>query len=90
MFSLVSIRAIYTSPHANQDNYYIACVVFSKVLEAYVPQIHILNLILDYFYLRLLIMCLLLSLGNQSQGSKWVYTFAFKAVCRLISDIREL
>lgn len=38
--------------------------------------IHILNVILNYFYLGLLIMCFLLSLGNRPQGSKWGYTLA--------------
>lgn len=34
------------------------------------------NLVLNFFYLGLLIMCFLLSLGNRPQGSKWGYTFA--------------
>jgi chitin synthase len=38
--------------------------------------IHIANVILDYFYLGLLIMCFILSLGNRPQGSKWGYTLA--------------
>jgi chitin synthase len=63
--------------HANQGNYYIAFIILSKALEGYVPQISILNLILNYFYLGLLIMCFLLSLGNRPQGSKWGYTLAF-------------
>jgi hypothetical protein len=67
----------YISPHANQGNYYIAFIILSKALEPYVPQVHILNLILNYFYLGLLIMCFLLSLGNRPQGSKWGYTLAF-------------
>ncbi|KAG1739396.1 glycosyltransferase family 2 protein [Suillus paluster] len=58
-------------------NYYIAFIILSQALESYVPQIHILNLILNYFYLGLLIMCFLLSLGNRPQGAKWGYTLAF-------------
>jgi hypothetical protein len=65
------LSAPYTSHHVNQDNYYIAFIVLSKALEAYVPQIYILNLVLNYFYLKLLVMCFLLSLRNQSQCSKW-------------------
>ncbi|KAI6159686.1 glycosyltransferase family 2 protein [Pisolithus thermaeus] len=58
-------------------NYYIAFIILSDALESYVPKLHILNLILNYFYLGLLIMCFLLSLGNRPQGSKWGYTLAF-------------
>lgn len=39
--------------------------------------IHIVNVILNYFYLGLLVMCFLLSLGNRPQGSKVGYTIAF-------------
>ena len=54
--------------------------------------VHIFNVILNYFYLGLLIMCFLLSLGNRPQGAKWFYTLAFlgfalitvyMTVCRL-------
>ena len=48
---------------------------FSKTLEDYVPKIHI--HILNYFYLRLLIMCSLLSLGSRHQRATWSYTLAF-------------
>ncbi|KAG0696917.1 glycosyltransferase family 2 protein [Suillus ampliporus] len=58
-------------------NYYIAFIILSQALESYVPQIRILNLILNYFYLGLIIMCFLLSLGNRPQGAKWGYTLAF-------------
>ncbi|KIM52757.1 glycosyltransferase family 2 protein [Scleroderma citrinum Foug A] len=58
-------------------NYYIAFIILSNALESYVPSLHILNLVLNYFYLGLLIMCFLLSLGNRPQGSKWGYTLAF-------------
>jgi len=63
--------------HANQSNYYIAFVILSKALEDYIPKIHIFNLILNHFYLGLLIMCFLLSLGDRPQGSKQGYTLAF-------------
>jgi chitin synthase len=39
--------------------------------------IHILNVILEYFYVGLLLMCFILALGNRPQGSKWGYTLAF-------------
>ena len=42
----------------------------------HLPGIHIVNIILNYFYLGLLIMCFILSLGNRPQGSKWGYTLA--------------
>ncbi|KAI6125833.1 glycosyltransferase family 2 protein [Pisolithus croceorrhizus] len=58
-------------------NYYIAFVILSDALESYVPKLHVLNLILNYFYLGLLIMCFLLSPGDRPQGSKWGYTLAF-------------
>lgn len=39
--------------------------------------VHVFNVILNYMYLGLLIMCFLLSLGNRPQGAKWFYTMAF-------------
>lgn len=39
--------------------------------------IHVANVILEYFYLGLLIMCYILALGNRPQGAKWFYTLAF-------------
>lgn len=39
--------------------------------------IHILNKVLNYFYLGLLLTCFILSLGNRPQGAKWGYTLAF-------------
>ncbi|KAG2047518.1 glycosyltransferase family 2 protein [Suillus hirtellus] len=59
------------------SHYYIAFIILSQALEFYVPRIHILYLILNYFYLGLLIMCFFLSLGNRPQGSKRGYTLAF-------------
>jgi chitin synthase len=38
--------------------------------------IHIANVILNYFYLGLIITCFILALGNRPQGSKWGYTLA--------------
>lgn len=61
-------------------NYYIAFIILSDALESEefgLKGIHIANMILQYFYLGLLIMCFLLSLGNRPQGSKWGYTLAF-------------
>jgi len=58
-------------------NYHPAFVILSTTLEDDVPKIHILILILNYFYLGLLIMCFLLSLGNRYQRLKWGYTLAF-------------
>jgi chitin synthase len=43
----------------------------------HLPGIHIVNVILEYFYLGLLILCFILALGNRPQGSKWGYTCAF-------------
>ena len=42
-----------------------------------IKGIHVVNVILNYFYMGLLIMCFLLALGNRPQGSKWGYTTAF-------------
>jgi chitin synthase len=60
-----------------QGNYYIAFVILTSALEGYVSSLHYLNLVLNYFYLGLLITCFLLSLGNRPQGAKWAYTLAF-------------
>ena len=60
-------------------NYYIAFAILSEALEDpsfHLPWIHILNTILNYFYVGLLLMCFILSLGNRPQGSKWGYTLA--------------
>ena len=78
-------------------NYYIAFVILSEALEDPsfgLPWIHILNSILNYFYIGLLLMCFILSLGNRPQGSKWGYTLAmigfalitiYMTVCSLIT-----
>lgn len=39
--------------------------------------IHIFNLVINYVYLGLLVMCFILALGNRPQGSKNAYTLAF-------------
>ncbi|EMD39480.1 glycosyltransferase family 2 protein [Gelatoporia subvermispora B] len=62
-------------------NYFISFKILSEALED--PSfhlgnaIHIVNIILEYIYMGLLIMCFLLALGNRPQGSKWFYTVAF-------------
>ncbi|KAF7351028.1 Chitin synthase [Mycena sanguinolenta] len=61
-------------------NYYIAFTILTTALEDpnfNLKGIHVVNVILEYFYLGLLIMCFILSLGNRPQGSKWGYTLAF-------------
>lgn len=61
-------------------NYFIAFVILADAMEdpAFnLNGIHIFNVILEYVYLGLVVMCFLLSLGNRPQGSKWGYTFAF-------------
>ncbi|KAG9315524.1 glycosyltransferase family 2 protein [Chiua virens] len=57
-------------------NYYIAFVILTTALEDYISSLHYLNVVLNYFYLGLVIMCFLLSLGNRPQGAKWAYTIA--------------
>jgi len=58
-------------------NYYIAFSILTNALEVYISSLHYVNLVLNYFYLGLLITCFLLSLGNRPQGAKWAYTLAF-------------
>ncbi|KAF5374183.1 hypothetical protein D9615_008867 [Tricholomella constricta] len=63
-----------------QANYFIAFSILTDAMEdeAFnLKGIHIVNVILTYFYLGLLIMSFILSLGNRPQGSKWGYTTAF-------------
>ncbi|KAK7455190.1 Chitin synthase 4 [Stygiomarasmius scandens] len=60
-------------------NYYIAFVILSDAMEDdqfHLNGIKVVNLILNYIYLGLLVMCFLLSLGNRPQGSKWAFTTA--------------
>jgi chitin synthase len=62
-----------------QANYYIAFAILSESMEDdsfHLKGIKIVNVILNYFYLGLLAMCFILSLGNRPQGSKWGYTAA--------------
>lgn len=54
-----------------------AFVILTTALEDYISSLHYLNLVLNYFYLGLLITCFLLSMGNRPQGAKWAYTLAF-------------
>ena len=68
-----------TCGYIKKANYYIAFIILSEALEDpsfNLPWIHILNSVLNYFYVGLLVMCFLLSLGNRPQGSKWGYTLA--------------
>ncbi|KAH9919163.1 glycosyltransferase family 2 protein [Epithele typhae] len=61
-------------------NYFIAFTILSEALEDpsfNLKGIHVANIILEYFYLGLLILCYILALGNRPQGAKWLYTFAF-------------
>ncbi|KIJ45918.1 glycosyltransferase family 2 protein [Sphaerobolus stellatus SS14] len=61
-------------------NFYISFIILSDALED--PSfkiggwIKIFNRVLGYFYLGVLIMCFLISLGNRPQGSKRFYTTA--------------
>uniref|UniRef100_A0A0W0G327 Chitin synthase n=1 Tax=Moniliophthora roreri TaxID=221103 RepID=A0A0W0G327_MONRR len=69
-----------------ETNYYIAFVILSDAMED--PEfklgkgIRVVNVILNYFYLGLLVMCFLLSMGNRPQGAKWQYTIAVVWVAR--------
>ncbi|KZT22847.1 glycosyltransferase family 2 protein [Neolentinus lepideus HHB14362 ss-1] len=59
-------------------NYFISFVILTQAMESFAFHgIKYINIVLEYFYLGLLIMCFLLSLGNRPQGSKWGYTLAF-------------
>ncbi|QRV92037.1 chitin synthase [Ceratobasidium sp. AG-Ba] len=59
-------------------NYYIAFVILTQSMEQLGPKaIHYFNIVLNYFYLGMLTMCFLLSLGNRPQGSKLGYTMSF-------------
>ena len=63
-----------------QGNYFISFTILSESLEDKsfnLNGIHVVNVILEYFYLGLLILCYILALGNRPQGAKWLYTFAF-------------
>lgn len=60
----------------SKGNYYIAFTILSEAMESLnVP--HAVNVVLNYLYLGLLVLCFILSLGNRPQGSKWGYTTAF-------------
>ncbi|KDQ51532.1 glycosyltransferase family 2 protein [Jaapia argillacea MUCL 33604] len=61
-------------------NYYISFKILSEALEDptfHISGIVIVNVILEYFYLGMLIMCFILALGNRPQGAKWGYTTSF-------------
>lgn len=69
-----------TNESCSQGNYYIAFIVLTNAMEDPTfgfKGIHIANLILEYFYVGLVLMCFILALGNRPQGSKWMFTLAF-------------
>ncbi|RXW18195.1 hypothetical protein EST38_g7654 [Candolleomyces aberdarensis] len=60
-------------------NYYIAFAILCKAMEDEtfgLKGINIFNIIINYVYVGLLLMCFILSLGNRPQGAKWFYTTA--------------
>ncbi|KAJ2918726.1 hypothetical protein MD484_g1699, partial [Candolleomyces efflorescens] len=60
-------------------NFYIAFAILCKALEDEsfgLKGINIFNVIINYVYVGLLLMCFILSLGNRPQGAKWFYTTA--------------
>ncbi|KAG2010491.1 chitin synthase, variant 2 [Coprinopsis cinerea AmutBmut pab1-1] len=60
-------------------NYYIAFNILCTAMEDPsfgLKGINIFNIIINYFYVGLLLMCFILSLGNRPQGAKWFYTMA--------------
>lgn len=86
-----SLWYVLSSPpfaHINciQANYYIAFSILSSAMVSMLADpdhpttasrvMAIFDRVIDYFYLGLLIMCFILSLGNRPQGSKWGYTMA--------------
>ena len=84
--------SVWQTPHPReQGNYFISFIILSESLED--PSfhlgngIHIVNVILEYFYLGLLIMCYILSLGNRPQGSKWTYSICIVlfGLCNVIT-----
>ena len=65
---------------SSQGNFYIAFRILTNAMED--PSfgfkgINIANVILEYFYIGLVMMCFILALGNRPQGSKWAFTLAF-------------
>jgi len=54
--------------------------------------IHIANVILEYLYVGLVLMCFILALGNRPQGSKWTFTLAFVGfgILTIYMTVREL
>jgi hypothetical protein len=62
-----------------QANYYIAFAILATAMEdpAFgLKGINVFNVIINYLYVGLLVMCFILSLGNRPQGAKWFYTGA--------------
>jgi hypothetical protein len=78
--SLQLLRSLTSGVSSLQGNYYIAFIILSDAMEDpsfKLNGIHVLNVILEYFYVGLLLMCFILALGNRPQGSKLGYTLAF-------------
>ncbi|KAF5340785.1 hypothetical protein D9611_007290 [Ephemerocybe angulata] len=60
-------------------NYYIAFAILSQAMEDKefgLKGINYFNIVINYIYVGLLVMCFILSLGNRPQGAKWFYTGA--------------
>ncbi|KAG6830640.1 hypothetical protein H0H87_007454 [Tephrocybe sp. NHM501043] len=86
------VLSIYSQHSLTQANYYIAFAILTKALEdesltsaSTVDVLKVLNIILNYFYVGLLVMCFILSLGNRLQGSKGVRAIAHDHVVHPIS-----
>jgi chitin synthase len=68
-----------TDTSDSQANFYIAFSILATAMESEafgLKGINIFNVIINYIYVGLLIMCFILSLGNRPQGAKWFYTIA--------------
>lgn len=101
-FLLVRARKLYspqlpatvTDEFYSQGNFYIAFIVLTNAMEDTsfgFKGIHIANVILEYFYVGLVMMCFILALGNRPQGSKWAFTLAFVgfAITTIYMTVRE-
>jgi chitin synthase len=76
---LILFVALFSFIYIMQVHYYIAFSILSSALEDpsfNLKGIHVANIILNYCYPGLLIMCFVLALGNRPPGSTWPYTFA--------------
>jgi len=85
-YVLSSFPSLFAHINRIQANYYIAFSILSSAMVSMLADpdhptsasrgMAIFDRVIDYFYLGLLIMCFILSLGNRPQGSKWGYTMA--------------